>query len=612
MFCIIGSVNACRNVSAQTGVTSVILFHDFDSLANIDVFHAEPSIDCSEKTEGDGSLMLAASDGMIEIHIRDFMNVQRNASECRYLSFDLYTSDVNMFKTGDKAIELIDANGRNGGRMGTSEVLAGLELKEGWNHIVLPIVSYDTAGGFDPGALKQINFFATSVTADGFYRIDNLRLTVEEMPVAVDFLAGRGFEETDDGYECFLPKELDKKSFTEGNSSLSINTWNHENISVGIKGPLNIFGATYMIFDVYTSDTGIYKNAADTAVSFLTFSGRAVFHVSLREISLVADRWNHITVPLSYTELSDGFDASNLSKIEFYCYKQGGFGGGETGLNVKYDNIRFCNYEELPRQNKAYDVKDRISALGRNNNRKEVRGGINQNAQNLSDGVKSLITNVSVLTSAEKTIADIEDDIAAAKAVEREIAALGEIDLSKEQAVALARSNYDALSEIQKGYVNNHDILISAENALKTIKADIAAAKAVEAEIAALGEITALDKKDDVLAAQYAYEQLTETQKKYVSEESLNCLNNAIARINELESTPEYMPGDINNDKKTDAEDALLALQSAVGKIILEGSAFSAADVNGDERINADDALLILQFAVGKITVFPKNSRVSV
>lgn len=535
--------------SALSRVASVILFHDFDSVSNVDVFHVTPSIDETEKTEGDGSLLLSSSDGMIELHTRDFMAVERDISECRYISFDLYTSDVNMLKNGDKAIELIDSAGRNGGRMGTTEALTELELKEGWNHIVLPIGNYNVSSGFLPTHLTQVNFFATQVDASGIYRIDNLRFTADEVPGAVDILVGNGFEEMDDGYECFLPKELDSLSFTEGNSSLSINTWDFENVSVAIKGPVNISGATYMTFDVYTTDADFYKNASDTAVSFFNdgaFSGRAVFHAALRSIPLVAGRWNHVVVPLSYTELSDSFDASTLSKIEFYCYKQSGFGGGESGINVKYDNIRFCNYEGIAEQNKAYDVKNRISELGEITiNKKSDVEAVRNAFENLNDGVKSLVTNISVLASAEKAIADIENDIAAAKAV--------------------------------------------------------------EAEIAALGEITSLDKKDDVLAAKYAYEQLTEAQKEYVSPEAQEALNGAIEKIKEFENATAYTSGDTNGDGRIGAVDALLALQAAVGKITLSDGAFSAADVNGDNVLDADDALLILQFTVGKITVFPKK-----
>ena len=49
--------------------------------------------------------------------------------------------------------------------------------------------------------------------------------------------------------------------------------------------------------------------------------------------------------------------------------------------------------------------------------------------------------------------------------------------------------------------------------------------------------------------------------------------------------------GDINEDSRIDASDALLALQHSVKLITLTDEAYLAADVNGDDTINASDAL---------------------
>lgn len=67
---------------------------------------------------------------------------------------------------------------------------------------------------------------------------------------------------------------------------------------------------------------------------------------------------------------------------------------------------------------------------------------------------------------------------------------------------------------------------------------------------------------------------------------------------------PTYTLGDVNNDGKINSSDALLILQSAVGKITLSTTQTLAADVNKDGKINSSDALKVLQYAVGKITSF--------
>lgn len=58
--------------------------------------------------------------------------------------------------------------------------------------------------------------------------------------------------------------------------------------------------------------------------------------------------------------------------------------------------------------------------------------------------------------------------------------------------------------------------------------------------------------------------------------------------------------GDIDGDGKVNANDALLALQSAVGKIKLAGAKVLAASLSGNSNVTATDALKILQFSVGK------------
>lgn len=64
--------------------------------------------------------------------------------------------------------------------------------------------------------------------------------------------------------------------------------------------------------------------------------------------------------------------------------------------------------------------------------------------------------------------------------------------------------------------------------------------------------------------------------------------------------------GDVNMNGSVEVSDALLTLQHAVGKIVLEGNALTAAKVSDDgNAVSVTDALLILQKSVGKIDKFP-------
>ncbi len=85
----------------------------------------------------------------------------------------------------------------------------------------------------------------------------------------------------------------------------------------------------------------------------------------------------------------------------------------------------------------------------------------------LDDTRKSKVTNLSVLTSAETAIADLEK----AQEVIDLISAIGEVTpddaLFMEDDIEAAREAYNALTQTQKGKVTNYNVLLDAEIALK-------------------------------------------------------------------------------------------------------------------------------------------------
>ena len=66
----------------------------------------------------------------------------------------------------------------------------------------------------------------------------------------------------------------------------------------------------------------------------------------------------------------------------------------------------------------------------------------------------------------------------------------------------------------------------------------------------------------------------------------------------------EETKGDISGDGKVTTVDALMALQAASGRKILNNIQVYEADVNNDGKVTTVDALKILQFASGRITSF--------
>lgn len=63
-------------------------------------------------------------------------------------------------------------------------------------------------------------------------------------------------------------------------------------------------------------------------------------------------------------------------------------------------------------------------------------------------------------------------------------------------------------------------------------------------------------------------------------------------------AVPDYPTGDVNGDGKTDAQDALETLKTAVCKS--KKATKAQADVNGDGKVDASDALEMLQAGVNK------------
>ena len=73
----------------------------------------------------------------------------------------------------------------------------------------------------------------------------------------------------------------------------------------------------------------------------------------------------------------------------------------------------------------------------------------------------------------------------------------------------------------------------------------------------------------------------------------------------DFEELKNIVYGDVDDSGNVAVNDALLALQAAVGKLALTDGQSERADVDGQAGISVTDALLILQYSVGKITVFP-------
>ncbi len=159
----------------------------------------------------------------------------------------------------------------------------------------------------------------------------------------------------------------------------------------------------------------------------------------------------------------------------------------------------------------------------------------------LSDMEKEVAAYLEItdlLEAAQDTYNALLGDREAADTVEALIAAIGTVELTKEDVIVSARAAYDALSDSRKAMVSNYATLTAAEEKLQQLKdeaaqaaADQAAADAVEEQIAAIGTVTAFSDKK-IKAAREAYDALTDTQKALVENaNTLTAAENALAEI---------------------------------------------------------------------------------
>lgn len=127
-------------------------------------------------------------------------------------------------------------------------------------------------------------------------------------------------------------------------------------------------------------------------------------------------------------------------------------------------------------------------------------------------------------------------DRAAAAAVDSLIDEIGDVTLESKQAIETARAAYDNLTPTQKTYVTKLNTLTAAETAYKAL-VDQKAADDVMEKINEIGEVT-LDSKTAIEAARVAYDALTNDQKLLV--ENYNVLTAAEAELARLEAEAKY------------------------------------------------------------------------
>ena len=515
-----------------------LLFHNYDGLDSVVSYH-NVSIDTANSTEGSGSLLLTpASPEQSDIFVFTSSQQPRNISKAKYLVLDFYTENPAIFQhSADCGLVFFNSGDKDCGRLGSTPYLKEAELVSGWNQLKIP-VDFTQNADFNPKDLTKVQFFLVGTDPNQTVRLDQMRFVNDAGLEPLNILY-QSFD-SKDGVENFAVNEIDTSDFREGTGSYKITTMEgYANMEIIMHNTqkVDFSGVTYVMFDFYTENPEVFRAADDCAGSFFNgdaYSARAIKSPALRNLALTTG-WNHIMLPLDYTEQQNGFDQTSFSKFVLYIYYIAGYPAGQV---YKIDNFRLLNYE----------------------------------------GVQ---------------------DIKKAQLVKETIAAIGEVTLQSGGAIEVARDAYDGLTPAQQTLVDNYGLLQAAEQEyarLTADEADRAAAKPVKEAIAAIGEVT-LQSGEAIKAARDAYDGLTPAQQALVDNYSV--LQAAEVAYADLTNPPKLAAGDLDGNGEIDSMDALMVLRQIVGLEEFTPQQITAADVDQDGKITSTDALVILRFSVG-------------
>ncbi len=240
----------------------------------------------------------------------------------------------------------------------------------------------------------------------------------------------------------------------------------------------------------------------------------------------------------------------------------------------------------------------------------ETVNGVVAAYEALSDEAKACVMNLDKLNASVDALAAAKEQYA--KDLE-EVAKVEELILNlpdpafvieaDAEAVADVQGTYNALTKDQKALVAPQAVekLNGVVAALKVFLDNKAVAE-VEDMISALPTPTDITLGDmgDILAAEEAYNNLTQDQKALVNQELAEKLAQTLAEMN---TWGEYTMGDVNKDGKVDAKDALIALKISVNKITPLYIETIVADADANGKVDAKDALEMLKFSVDKPSV---------
>ena len=136
-----------------------------------------------------------------------------------------------------------------------------------------------------------------------------------------------------------------------------------------------------------------------------------------------------------------------------------------------------------------------------------------------------------------RTSENIQEEIDYVAGLIEDIPAIDDLTVEDADQVQAARDAYEALNDEQKQKLTESGLLsdlLVAENQIGWLQKDVEAAKKVTDQINRLPSVKdlRLSDKTAVEAARYAYDNLSDTQKQYVSEDTVKHWKSVRQRLN--------------------------------------------------------------------------------
>ena len=250
--------------------------------------------------------------------------------------------------------------------------------------------------------------------------------------------------------------------------------------------------------------------------------------------------------PDSLTKLNDVIDRLNVLKEEAADQKAVDEVNEKLNALPAAEDILFADETAVTEARNAYEALDEIK-------------------EGLKDRVSA--EALAKLTAAEDRLDALQEGVDHVAELIEALPAVDDLTVADADQVQEARDAYNALNNDQKQQLTDSGLLgelLVAENQIGWLQKDAEAAKKVTDRINSLPAVKdlRLSDKTAVEAARYAYDNLSDEQKQYVSEDTLKALEEREAEIKRLEEvtpnpTPTPDPNPSDDPKQDEDEDSI-------------------------------------------------------